>query len=318
MKLKVIAAAAALLVAVPAWAADKVTVGFGKSSNAMPYFVAIEKGFFARNGIELEPVVISANSLMQGSIIANQIDVAIGLLAVEGMTGNLAKPGSINYIVLNAQSATHRMEQFVVRKDYPAKTLADLKGAKLVCAPGIGNVAIAKAALAEAGLKEGDYTLDQLDVAQHINVLKSGQYDGAYTLEPGGTMINEMSIGRTIAAGVIAKTILGDPEANAYVSGSAVSEKFLKERHDVATRFAKSMAEAIAFIDAHPDEARATLVGNTPIPAEIAAKMPIIKFTMVSDLSDKDKANLQAYIDFTAKIGAMKESLDVKPYLVAF
>lgn len=318
MKHKIIALAAALLAATPAWAADKVTVAFGKSSNAMPYFVAVDQGLFAKNGIEIEPVVISVNSMLQSSLIANQVDVSVGLLAVEGMTGNLAKPGSVTYIALNSQNATHRMEQFVARKDFPAKTIADFKGAKLVTAPGIGNVAIAKAALADAGLKEGDYTLDQLEVAQHINVLMSGQYDGAFTLEPSGTMINEKGVGRTLMAGVIAKTILGDPEASAYVSGTAVSEKFLSERREVAARFAKAWGEAIQFIEAKPDEARKTLVGNTPIAEDIVPKLPIIDFTMVSDLSDKDKENFQKYIDFAVKIGAVKAAIDTKPFLVAF
>ena len=80
------------------------------------------------------------------------------------------------------------MEQFVIRTGFPAKTLADLKGARIVSAPGLGNITLAKGALAAAGLKEGDYTLDQLEMAQHINVLKSGQYDAAYTLEPGATI----------------------------------------------------------------------------------------------------------------------------------
>jgi NitT/TauT family transport system substrate-binding protein len=318
MKKKIVVLAITLMTAVPASATDKVTVAFGKSSNAMPYFVAVEQGFFEKKGIEINPVVISVNSMLQSSLIANQVDVSVGLLAVEGMTGNLAKPGSVTYIALNAQNATHRMEQFIARKDFAAKTIADFKGAKMVTAPGIGNVAIAKAALANAGLKEDDYTLDQLDVAQHINVLISGQYDGAFTLEPGGTMINEKGIGRTIMAGVIAKTILGDPEAAAYVSGTAVSEKFLAERREVVARFATAWGEAIAFIESNPAEARNSLLGNTPIAEDIVPKLPIIDFTMVSDLSDKDIANLQSYIDFAAKIGAIKSTIDVKPYLAAF
>lgn len=318
MKHKILALAAALLVSAPAWAADKVTVAFGKSSNAMPYFVAVQKGYFEKNGIEIEPVVISVNSMLQSSLIANQVDASVGLLAVEGMTGNLAKAGSVNYIALNAQNATHRMEQFVARKDFPASTIADFKGAKLVSAPGIGNMAIARTALADAGLKEGDYTLDQLEVSQHINVLMSGQYDGAFTLEPSGTMINEKGVGHTVMAGVIARTILGDENASAYVSGTAVSEKFLSERREVAARFATAWGEAIAFIESNPDEARQSLVGNTPIAEDIVAKLPIIDFTMVSDLSEKDKENFQAYIDFAAKIGAIKSTIDTKPFLVAF
>ena len=38
----------------------------------------------------------------------------------------------------------------------------------------------ASAALAAAGLKEGDYTIDQLDMAQHVNVMQAGTFDAGY------------------------------------------------------------------------------------------------------------------------------------------
>ena len=45
------------------------------------------------------------------------------------------------------------------------KTLKDFKGVKMMSAPGPANVNMAKGILAKAGLKEGDYTIDQLDRA---------------------------------------------------------------------------------------------------------------------------------------------------------
>ena len=63
-------------------------------------------------------------------------------------------------------------------------SLADLKGKKLMSAPGPANVTMAKAVLAAAGLKEGDYTIDQLDMGQHVNAMKAGTFDAGYTLEP--------------------------------------------------------------------------------------------------------------------------------------
>jgi NitT/TauT family transport system substrate-binding protein len=43
------------------------------------------------------------------------------------------------------------MEQFVVRKGLEIKSLADLKGKKIMSAPGPANVSMARAALAAAG-----------------------------------------------------------------------------------------------------------------------------------------------------------------------
>src|SRR5436305_1014497 len=115
----------------------------------------------------------------------------------------------------------------------------------LACAIALAVATGPARALAKAGLKDGDYTLDQLEMAQHINVLKSGQYDAAYTLEPGGTMMDQMDIAKTLEAGIIASIILGDPSADAYVGGAALSEDFIKARPDVAMRYAQAWNKAL-------------------------------------------------------------------------
>ena len=113
-----------------------------------------------------------------------RLDAAAVLVTIEGMNANLKKPGVAMYISLNSQNKTYQMEQFVVRKGFEAKSLKDLKGAKIMSAPGPANVTMAKAALAAAGLKEGDYTIDQLDMGQHVNAMTAGTFDAGYTLEP--------------------------------------------------------------------------------------------------------------------------------------
>lgn len=299
-----------------AFAADKVVVGYGTGATQLPFFVALEQGLFEKHDIEIEGAVIPVNSNLQSSLVANQIDAAAVMLAVEGMAGNYVKPGSINYISLNAQSDNHRMEQFVVREGVDVKTLADFKGKKLVTAPGVGNATLAKAALAAAGLQEGDYVLDQLDTGQHINVLKSGQYDGAYTLEPNATIMNEEGVAHTLKAGIVASVVLGDPKANAYMGGGAISAKFLKERPEVAKRYMAAWDEAIDFIHEKPEEARKALLKYTPISEEIVQKVPLVLFSKLSDVSEEDIDNFQKYIDFSVQIGTIPGAVDVRPFIV--
>jgi NitT/TauT family transport system substrate-binding protein len=302
----------------PSLAADKVIVGYSTGSTSLPFFVGMETGIFTKHGIDIEGVKIPLNSNLQSSLIANQIDAAAVMLAVEGMAGNFVKPGSINYISLNAQSDDYRMEQFVARKGVDIKSLADFKGKKLVAAPGIGNVTIAKAALAAAGLKEGDYQLDQLDVAQHINVLTSGQYDGAFTLEPGATLMKAKDVATTVEAGVVASIVLGDRKAKAYMAGGALSQKFLAERPEVAKRYAAAWDEALDFIKAKPMEARQTLLKYTPTAPEIVNDVPLVLFSKLSDVSQTDIDNFQKYIDFSVKIGVIPGAVDVRRYIVKF
>src|SRR6201997_5865061 len=237
------AAALALLAAfvaqpAPSWAQDKVSVGVFPVSSSLPYFVALQKGFFKEQDIEPEMTKLIGGPPNVAAMMTGQIEVSAVLVTLEGLNANVKKPGVAKYIALNSQTKVWKMEQFVVRKDFPANSIADLKGAKLMSAPGPANLNTAKAILAKNGLKEGDYTIDQLDMGQHVNAMTAGTFDGGYTLEPNASMMIKAGIARSLEAGVISKYILGDDKADAYAPGGALTSDFIAKRPDVAKRFA--------------------------------------------------------------------------------
>jgi NitT/TauT family transport system substrate-binding protein len=315
----VIAGLAALAaLAAPAAAQDKVKVGVFPVSSTLPYFVAVERGFFKEQNIETEMVRLIGGPPNVAAMITNQIDAAAVLVTIEGMNANIKKPGVAMYISINSQNKTYQMEQFVVRKGFNATSLKDLKGAKIMSAPGPANVTMAKAALAAVGLKEGDYTIDQLDMGQHVNVMQAGTFDAGYTLEPNASTMRKMGIATTIEAGVIAHYVLGDPNANAFVGGCALTTDFIKSRPDVAKRFTAGWEKAVRLINENPKEARKHLVKNTFTPDDVVDTVPMIRYFMAKDLSDKDKADFQKFIDFSVQTGTLERKIDVTQYLQAF
>jgi NitT/TauT family transport system substrate-binding protein len=315
----VIAALAALAsLASPAAAQDKVKVGVFPVSSTLPYFVGVERGFFKEQNIETEMVRLIGGPPNVAAMITNQIDAAAVLVTIEGMNANIKKPGVAMYISVNSQNKTYQMEQFVVRKGVEAKSLADLKGKKIMSAPGPANVTMAKAALAAAGLKDGDYTIDQLDMGQHVNVMQAGTFDAGYTLEPNASTMRKMGIATTIEAGVIAHYVLGDPNANAFVGGCALTSDFIKNRPDVAKRFTAAWEKAVRLINENPNEARKHLAKNTFTPDDVVDTVPMIRYFMAKDLTEKDKADYQKFIDFSVKSGTLTEKVDVTKYLQAF
>ena len=316
--LRTIIAAVAALVALPALAADKVTVGVFPVSSTLPYFVALERGFFKEQNIETEMVKLIGGPPNIAAMITNQIDAAAVLVTIEGMNANLKKPGVAMYISLNSQNQTYQMEQFVVRTGSKAASLKDLKGAKIASAPGPANVTMAKAALAAAGLKEGDYTLDQLDMAQQVGAIQAGTFDAAYTLEPQASTMRKLGIARTLEAGVIARTVFGDPNANAFVGGCALTSDFIAKRPDAARRFAAAWGKAAAFINTDPKDARKYLAKNTFTPDDVVDTVPMIRYFMASELTAKDKADFQKFIDYSVQLGTLPEKVDVTKYLKAF
>jgi NitT/TauT family transport system substrate-binding protein len=304
--------------ATPALAQDKVKVGVFPVSSSLPYFVALERGFFKEQNIAPEMTRLIGGPPNVAALITNQIDVAAVLVTIEGINADLKKPGVAMYISLNSQNRTYQMEQFVVRRGFPAKSLKDLKGARIMSAPGPANVTMAKAALAAAGLKDGDYTIDQLDMGQHVNVMTSGTFDAGYTLEPNASTMRKLGVATTIETGVIAHYVLGDPDANAFAAGCAMSSDFIKARPDVAKRFATAWGKAIDFININPAEARKHLVKNTFTPEDVAETVPMIRYFMARDLTPKDRADYQKFIDFSVTTGTLPAKVDVNKFIQVF
>jgi NitT/TauT family transport system substrate-binding protein len=299
---------------------DKVKVGVFPISSSLPYFVAINLGYFKDLNIEPETSTLMGGPPNVAALITNQIEVSAVLVTLEGLNADVKKPGVAMYVAMHSQTATYKMEQFVVRSGLAdkVKTLADFKGLKLMSAPGPANLNTAKGILAKVGLKEGDYTIDQLDMGQHVNAMKAGTFDGGYTLEPAATIMHNLGIADTIEAGVIAKYILGSPDADAYAAGCAFTTEFINSRPDVAKRFAQAWSKAIDYIRANPDAARKYLAKNTMTPDNVVDSVPMLGYTMVKDMTPKQLGYLQKFADFGQQIGVVPEKIDVKMDLKSF
>jgi NitT/TauT family transport system substrate-binding protein len=312
--------AAAALAVLPAKAQDKVKVGVFPISSSLPYFVAVDLGYFKELNLAPETSTLMGGPPNVAALITNQIEVSAVLVTLEGLNADIKKPGVAMYIAMHSQNTTYKMEQFVLREGLAdrVKTLKDLKGLKLMSAPGPANVNTAKGILARVGLKDGDYTIDQLDQGQHVNAMKASTFDAGYTLEPSATIMHNLGYARTIEDGVIAKYILGDPNAEAFAAGCAFTTEFITKRPDVAKRFAAAWAKAIVYINEHAAEARKHLAKNTLTPDNVVDSVPMLGYLMTKDMSPEQLGYLQKFADFGTEIGVVPEKIDVKKYLKAF
>jgi NitT/TauT family transport system substrate-binding protein len=290
-------AGTAFLAATPAVAQDKVRVGVFPISSSLPYFVAIDLGYFKDLNIEPETSVLMGGPPNVAALITNQIEVSAVLVTLEGLNADVKKPGVAMYVAMHSQNAKYKMEQFVVRSGLAdkVKSLADFKGLKLMSAPGPANLNTAKGILAKVGLKDGDYTL-----------------------EPSATIMHNLGIADTIEAGVIAKYILGSPDADAYAAGCAFTTEFIGKRPDVAKRFAQAWSKAIDYIRANPEAARKYLAKNTMTPDNVVDTVPMLGYIMTKDMSPKQLGYLQEFADFGQQIGVVPEKIDVKQNLKSF
>jgi len=72
--LRALALLCLLALATPTVGADPVWVGVFPVSSALPYFVAVERGYFAKVGIETEAVRLMGGPPIVGAMITGDID----------------------------------------------------------------------------------------------------------------------------------------------------------------------------------------------------------------------------------------------------
>ena len=94
---------------------DKVKVGVFPISSSLPYFVALDLGYFKELNLEPETITLMGGPPNVAALITNQIEVSAVLVTLEGLNADVKKPGVAMYVAMHSQNATYRMEQFVVR-----------------------------------------------------------------------------------------------------------------------------------------------------------------------------------------------------------
>ena len=301
-----------------AFAQDKLKMGLFIASSAMPYFIAKDRGYFAAENLDVEGIPLATHPLIVQGLVKGDLDTASNLLSLEGANINALRPNTLQYFSINCQNAKYQLEAYVVpAANTSIKTLADLRGKRIMSAPGPGNLFVAKGVLKAVGLDEKDYSMQEQQMSVHMGALQSGQFDAAYTLEPIVSMMVAQGIGRKLESGVIAKYILGRPDACAVLAGGVMSVKFMQERPQVAERLARAWAKALNDGNNDP-KARELLSKHMNTAAAIAPTVPLSYYNMVRDLKPQEIADFQNLVDQATAYGLVKTKVDVKSMLKTY
>ena len=316
--MRLLLALAVSVCAVSVQAQDKVRVATFLASSAMPYYIALERGYFKDAGIEVETVPMASHPFIVQAMVKGDIEAASNLVTLEGANINQRRAGTLAYISVNGQNHINVQEQFLVKTGHPAKSLKDLKGTKLLSAPGPANIGAARAVLKAVGLEEGkDFTIQEQQMGMHLAALQAGTFDGAYTLEPIASAMVKQGVAQRVETGVIATYLLGRKDAQAFAAGGALSGKFMTEKPEVAARYAKAFAKGIA--DALNDPtARPLLSKYMNVAPDIAPTLPLTRFTMAKDLSAQDLADFQKFVDIGVEQKIVAGPIDVKSFLKSY
>lgn len=292
----------------------KVRIGFWPVAAGLPFFAAVEKGYFKEAGLDVEPLKFAGAQQVMEAMLAGRSDGSSnGTGSANLGIGEIAQPGLFKIFCTNPSNAKFVLDEFIVPKDSPVKTMADLKGKKIGSGPGIQNVTLCKTMLERAGATGA--TVVELPIAQHVASLVAGQVDACYTLEPTGTVGRMNGTTRVLEAGVVAKYILGDPMAPWHGGAASLTSEFIKKSPDVARKFVAAYTRGVQLVRTAPNEARQYLKGYTAIEGALTNEVPLASYMLSSEFKPSDIAYFQKFYDLFTEKGIFERKVPVEGLL---
>jgi NitT/TauT family transport system substrate-binding protein len=295
------------MVAGSAEAADKLVfvTDYGLYGRHAYYFVAMEKGFYARENLEVEVVRSqgSANTIKQVANATAQVGFADAFAVVLGRANDDVPVKLVAMIYPKPPHAVYVLKESGITKpkDFEGKTLADTAFSSV---PKL-FATYARAAGVDAGrVKWIAANSDALP-----GMLTAKRVDG----------IGQFTVGEPLLAATAApKEVLGLPYSDAgldyYSNGIVASDAMIKANPDLVRRFVRATLDGLKSAIADPKEAGEIMHKyHREIDVDIAIgetrKVKELAVQPSSVLGGIDPARVQKTIDIVAATFALKKSL---------
>ena len=220
----------------------KLPVGYIPNVQFAPLYVAMEKGYFKEQGIQLDLDYSMEND--NAVLLANN---TVQFAVLSGEQVLLARDKQMPLVYVAAWYQQYPVG-IVVKADSGIKTVADLKGKKIGL-PGLYGASYigAIALLGSAGLKESDVTLDSIGYNQVQ--LMMANHDDAMVIYVANEPAQLESLGQKITLFKVSDAI------DLVGNGLVTNEKTLKDNPQQVKAMIAALLKGIQYTIDHPDEA---------------------------------------------------------------
>src|SRR5699024_5757322 len=217
-----------------------VDIGMLKLTSSAPLFIAIEKGFFEEENINLNVEWFDAAQPIAVATTGGSVDV--GATGITASLYNMVAGGEELLIVADKgrEQAGYSSTALMVPEDSSIENVEDLKGKEIgITQTGSTFHYMAGRILEEHGLSTDDVELVPLNsIPGLMETLESEQVDAVLLNEPNISLVEEEGYGKQIAQ-------VGD-NIDYQTSGIFFSKKFADDE-EVAKRFLKAYAKATQY-----------------------------------------------------------------------
>ncbi|MCB5364145.1 ABC transporter substrate-binding protein [Pusillimonas sp. CC-YST705] len=287
--------------ATAAVAQTKITVAYTAVSEFMPVFVAKERGFFSKRGLDVTPQQLALSGVMPAALQSGSVQIA-GAASPVLLQANDSGLEMVGIAGTSVHSKDSKAIGLVVRNDGKITQASDLIGKK-IAVPGLNAALhiIGRKWLSDQGVDPRQVSFVEGAFPQMGDMLKGGSIDAAVTADP--------FLGRIVdsGSGTLLSQLAPDLPAGfsnmLYMTTRSWQEKNSKAIED----FRAALSEALEFAAANPEEAQADMGKYLKIPAPVLAKLakPSYKVALNSD-------ELQFWADTMREQNMLERAPDLK------
>ena len=286
--------------AAPATAEEtKLNVGYVPAGDFLPAFVAKDKGFFTKHGLDITLTKILIASNFPPALVSRSID--IGMSTAPGLLQ--AADSGLDLALISGMSRLQKEPSFVslvARTAAKVATPADLKGKK-IGVPGFSSMFDygLRVWLLDHNIKLDEVSIVEAPFPQMHDMLANGTVDAVAVLEPFRSRIVGDGTGTRVA------DFLSD--VNPDVTGAfwIATGDWIAQHRNLLQPFRDSLADAIAYIAANPDDAHAVekayLGVNSPVLPTYSLKVA--------------KADLEFWETVGKRLGVLRQPIDAAKLL---
>jgi NitT/TauT family transport system substrate-binding protein len=273
------------------WAQAKGKLGYMKIVDNAALFVAIDKGFFKAEGLELETVPMAGGAVIVQGVTSGDLQfgwtnvISLYQAHVEGFDFKLIAGGATN---VKGTNETHALE---VLKTSPVVRAKDLEG-KTVAVNTLNNIVhlMVMAWIDKNGANSSKVKFVEVPFPQMEAALVGGKIDAASVHEPFATAAVEKGVTRVLA------NPWGEVVPKFLIASWFASDKWIQKNKQMAQAFVRAINRGIDAIRSDPAGSRSAMVKWAGLNPDLAGKIGLPTFD--KGISEKD---LQATIDLTAK-----------------
>jgi NitT/TauT family transport system substrate-binding protein len=289
-----------------------VKIGYLPYLNGLPFYLALEKGYFKEEGLNVQSVRFEVPNPMVDALLAGQLDFtspASPLLTTAVVESK--SPGKFKIYALSGGTEEIPIESFLVKKENPISKLQDLKGKKIGIIPGLQPRIMIHRILEQNNFQLNDFEIIEIAANMQIQALQTNQIDALLALEPIPTILKNKNLGKEIIHAPAVKYI-----ANPfYLGAGAVRVEFAKKNPEITAKILRVFEKVIREIQEKPDEARQYFKGYTPLENSLLPLAPVLTFKMDDKLSAVDISAAQKFLDLCTDYQIVNQKINFESLL---